>query len=55
MKYITREECPNTRVEFIAKWESDPLFKARAYNCGFRVICGNVVFPNGKVATPAVK
>lgn len=55
MKRLTRSECPNTRVEFINKWNNDNLFRSKAKVMGFKVICGNVIFPTGKVATPAVK
>ena len=55
MKSLTRKECPNTRVEFVAKWNADPIFRAKAENKGFKVMFDNVIFPNGKVATPTVK
>ena len=55
MRGITRAECPNTRVEFVTKWKADPIFRARAEVKGFKVICENVIFPNGKVATPKIK
>ena len=56
MKRLNRNEVPNTRKEFIAKWNSDRIFKARALNMGFNVLFnGAVVFPNGKVAGVTVK
>jgi len=55
MKNLSRNECPNTRTAFIAKWESDNLFRSRAMQTGFKVVMGNVFFPNGAVATPRVK
>lgn len=55
MKNLTRSECPNTRTAFISKWESDNLFRSRAKQTGFNVVMGNVIFPNGKVATPKVR
>ena len=55
MRGIKREECPNTRVEFIAKWNTDPMFRARCEVKGFKVMFDNVILPNGKVATPTVK
>ncbi len=55
MMKLTRSECPNTRVEFIQKWNSDNLFRSKAKTAGFSVVMGNVIFPTGKVATPKVK
>ena len=55
MRGITRAECPNTRAEFVAKWKADPIFRARAEIKGFKVMFDNVVFPDGKVATPRIK
>lgn len=52
---LNRNECPNTRAEFLAKWRSDASFKARAELMGFRVIAENVIFPSGKVADTRVK
>ena len=48
-------ECPKTRAEFCAKWREDYKFRNHAKVQGFSVVCGNVIFPNGKVATPKVK
>ena len=55
MRRLNRTECPNTRVEFINKWNTDYVFRARAKGMGFAVLFDNVIFPNGKVATPRVK
>ena len=55
MRKLNRSECPNTRAEFVTKWNTSPIFKARAEYTGFKVMFNNVIFPNGKVATPAVK
>ena len=55
MRGITRAECPNTRAEFVTKWKADPIFRARAEVKGFKVMFDNVIFPNGKVATPKIK
>ncbi len=52
---LNRAECPNTRTAFVRKWQSDNAFKAKAQLTGFRVICGNVIFPSGKVADTRVK
>jgi hypothetical protein len=52
---LTRNECPNTRAEFVRKWNSDASFRVKAELAGFKVICENVVFPNGKVADTRVK
>jgi hypothetical protein len=52
---LTRGECPNTRKEFLAKWRTDATFKAKAELAGFKVVCDNVIFPNGKVADTRVK
>ena len=52
---LTRNECPNTRAEFVRKWNSDASFRVKAELTGFKVICENVVFPNGKVADTRVK
>lgn len=46
MKRLTREECPNTRTEFIKKWNSDHIFRAKAQQMGFEVVFDNVIFPN---------
>lgn len=51
---LTRAECPNTRKEFLAKWRTDGVFRAKAQLMGFRVIADNVIFPSGKVADTRV-
>ena len=55
MKRLTFAECPKTRVEFVNKWNSDHVFRAKAQAMGFNVLFGSVVFPNGKVAGRNVK
>ena len=52
---LTRTECPNTRSEFVQKWNSDKLFRTKAELAGFKVMFDNVIFPNGKVADSRVK
>lgn len=52
---LTRNDCPNTRTEFVQKWNSDACFRAKAQLAGFKVICDNVIFPSGKVADTRVK
>lgn len=53
---LTYAECPKTRVEFIKKFNSDHVFRARAEAMGFKVLCGtSVLFPNGKIAGQNVK
>lgn len=52
---LTRNECPNTRAEFVRKWNSDATFRVKAELAGFKVICENVIFPSGKVADTRVK
>ena len=52
---LTRNECPNTRAEFIKKWNSDKLFRTKAELAGFKVMFENVIFPNGAVADSKVK
>lgn len=51
---LTRNDCPNTRKDFLAKWKADGSFRAKAQLAGFRVIADNVIFPNGKVADTRV-
>lgn len=51
---LNRNECPNTRKAFVAKWNADGVFRAKAQLAGFRVIAENVIFPNGKVADTRV-
>ena len=52
---LTRNECPNTRAEFVKKWNSDASFRVKAELAGFRVVFENVIFPNGVVADSKVK
>ena len=52
---LNRNECPNTRAEFVRKWNSDASFRIKAELAGFKVICENVIFPDGKVADTRVK
>jgi len=52
---LTRNECPNTRAEFIKKWNTDGVFRTKAELMGFKVMFENVIFPNGKVADSKVK
>ena len=52
---LTRNDCPNTRKAFVAKWKADGVFRAKAELAGFKVVCENVIFPNGKVADTRVK
>jgi len=51
---LTRNDCPNTRKAFVAKWKADGSFRVKAQLAGFRVIADNVIFPNGKVADTRV-
>lgn len=51
---LTRNEVPNTRKAFLAKWKADGSFRVKAQLAGFRVIAENVIFPNGKVADTRV-
>lgn len=56
MKKLTFAECPKTRKEFVEKFNSDRVFRARAQYTGFNVLCGGVVvLPDGKVAGVKVK
>ena len=55
MKRLTRDEFPNTRKEFLKRWNDDHVFRARAINMGFTVIGENVIFPDGQVANHTVK
>ena len=52
---LTRTDCPNTRKAFVAKWNTDGVFRAKAQLAGFRVIAENVIFPSGKVADTRVR
>lgn len=51
---LTRNDCPNTRKAFLAKWKADGSFRVKAQLAGFRVIADNVIFPDGKVADTRV-
>ena len=51
---LTRNDCPNTRKAFVAKWNTDGVFRVKAQLAGFRVIAENVIFPSGKVADTRV-
>ena len=55
MKRLTFAECPKTRKEFVSKFKTDPIFRARAQFTGFDVIFDCVKLPNGKVAGKQVK
>ena len=55
MRRLNRNECPNTREEFIKKWNSDHVFRGRALNMGFNVVFDCVFLPNGMVADKSVK
>lgn len=56
MKKLTFAECPKTRKDFIEKFNSDRVFRARAEYTGFQVLCGTAVkLPNGKIAGATVK
>lgn len=49
------EATPKTRKEFIEKWNTDHIFKARAILTGFSVVGDNVIFPTGRVANKNTK
>ena len=51
---LTRNDCPNTRKAFLAKWKADGSFRVKAQLAGFRVIADNVIFPDGRVADTRV-
>jgi hypothetical protein len=56
MKKLTFAECPKTRKDFIEKFNSDRVFRARAEYTGFQVLCGTAVkLPNGKIAGATAK
>lgn len=55
MRRLNRNEVPNTRVEFIRKWNTDHVFRNRAMNMGFKVAFDCVIFPNGMVANKDIK
>lgn len=48
-------QCPKTRKEFVAKYNTDRVFRNYAQVYGFAVIGDNVIFPTGKVANARVK
>jgi len=52
---LTRNDCPNTRTEFVQKWNSDAEFRVKAELAGFKVLFENVIFPNGVVADSKVR
>lgn len=49
------QSCPTTRTEFVAKYNSDSIFRNYAKVYGFSVIGENVILPNGMVANTRVK
>ena len=55
MRRLTMSEFPKTRIEFIKKWNTDRVFRARALNMGFNVAFDCVFLPNGMVANKDVK
>ena len=55
MTKLTFAETPKTRTEFVKRFRTDHVFRARAQYTGFSVIGENVILPNGKVAPPTVK
>lgn len=55
MRKLTFAECPKTRAEFVRKYNTDHVFKARAEYSGFKVVFDNVIMPNGMVASANVK
>lgn len=54
MMKLTINDCPKTRTAFVEKWKNDYVFRSKAKMAGFSVVMENVIFPNGKVATPKV-
>ena len=52
---LVRTDIPNTRAEFVAKWNKDAIFRAKAQLAGFNVLFDNVILPNGVVADKRVK
>jgi hypothetical protein len=38
----------------VQKWNNDATFRVKAELAGFKVICDNVIFPDGKVADTRV-
>ena len=55
MRKLKFEECPKTRVEFIRKYNSDHVFRARAEYTGFKVVFNSVILPDNKVAGTHVR
>jgi len=55
MRKLATNEIPKTRTEFVQKWRTDRIFKARAQYSGFNVLFDCVVLPSGKVAGMNVK
>ena len=55
MTKLTYAETPKTRAEFVKKFNTDHIFRARAEYTGFCVIGENVLMPSGKVASAKVK
>jgi hypothetical protein len=52
---LERHEIPNTREGFVAKWQNDVMFRAKAQLAGYNVLFENVIFPDGRVADMRVK
>lgn len=52
---LEKHEIPNTRKGFIAKWQNDAIFRAKAQLAGYNVLFENVIFPDGRVADRRVK
>ena len=52
---LERHEIPNTREGFVAKWQNDAMFRAKAQLAGFNVLFENVMLPNGRVADKRVR
>ena len=52
---LERNDVPNTREGFVAKWRDDATFRAKAQLAGFNVLFENVIFPDGRVADKRVK
>lgn len=50
IKRMNRSEIPNTRAEFVSKWNTDNVFRCKAADAGFKVVFDNVIFPDGQVA-----
>ena len=56
MRKLTFAECPKTRKDFVEKFNTDRVFRARAQYTGFSVLFGGaVVMPNGMIAGTKVK